>query len=321
MTKAYKNLSIKKGFQYLIFKIAAFLLLAYVTDFIFGDILRSFYHKQTSGWEFRTMYSIEGTNADILIFGASRAQQQYNPLYFEDRLQQTCYNVGRDGEPFFYYYALLKGILKRYTPKTIILDIENGVFKESQDSYDRMAILLPFYRNHPEMRSIIEQRSPFEKLKLQSQIYPYNSMLFKIAMGNTEMNKKRMLDVNGYVELTNVLDEPIRTHYLLKNKYAIDSNKVKFYRAFIKDCKQANVKLYIVCSPYFMHIVGTDTSMTIAKKIARENNIDFVDFSKDEIFLNNSKLFDDTVHVNVAGSKIFSNKLIDSLILKNKVSK
>lgn len=320
MINAHKNLSIKKGYQYLIFKIAAFLLLAFVTDFIFGGILRSFYYKQTSGWEFRTRYSIESTNADILIFGASRAQQQYNPLYFEDRLQQTCYNVGRDGEPLFYYYALLKGILKRYVPKTIILDIENGVFKKSQDSYDRMAILLPFYRNHPEMRSIIELRSPFEKLKLQSQIYPYNSMLFKIAMGNTEMNKKRNLDVKGYVELTNVLDEPIRTVNLFKNKYAIDSNKINFYRAFIQDCKQAHVKLYIVCSPYFMHSVGTDTSMTIAKQIAGENNIDFVDFSKDEIFLHNSKLFDDTVHVNVAGSKIFSNKLIDTLILKNRVS-
>ena len=53
-----------------------------------------------------------------------------------------------------------------------------------------------------------------------------------------------------------------------------------------------------------------------AKEIARENNIDFVDFSKDEDFLNNSGLFDDTIHVNVAGSKIFSNKLIDTIISK-----
>lgn len=318
MIEVYKNLSIKKGYQYLLLKIIAFLLLAFFIDFIFGSILRSFYFKQTSGWEYRTKYAVDDTRAEILIFGASRAQQQYNPLYFEERLHQSCYNVGRDGEPFFYYYAVLKTVLKRYTPKIIILDIENGVFKESQDSYDRMSILLPFYKNHPEMRSIIELRSPFEKLKLQSQIYPYNSMLFKIAIGNTEMNKKRNQDIKGYVELTRVLDEPIRTVDFFKNKYAIDSNKVNFYRSFIKDCKQANVKLYIVCSPYFIHTVGTDTSMTIAKKIAGENNIHFVDFAKNEIFLNNSKLFDDTVHVNVAGSKIFSNKLIDTIILKNK---
>ncbi len=319
MIEVYKKLSIKKGYQYLLLKIAAFLLLAFITDFISGSILRSFYFKQTSGWEYRTKYSIDGTRADVLIFGASRAQQQYNPLYFEERLHQSCYNVGRDGEPFFYYYAVLKAVLKRYTPKIIILDIENGVFKESQDSYDRMSILLPFYKSHPEMRSIIELRSPFEKLKLQSQIYPFNSMLFKIAIGNTEMNKKRNQDIKGYVELRRVLDEPIRTVDFLKNKYAIDSNKVNFYRSFIKDCKQANVKLYIVCSPYFIHAVGTDISMTIAKEIAGENNIDFVDFAKDEIFLNNSKLFDDTVHINVAGSKIFSNKLIDTMILKNKI--
>lgn len=317
MIKAFKNISTKRGYQYLLLKLAAFFIIAFVFDFIIGSLFNYLYFKQTSGWEYRTKYSIEDTKADILIFGASRAQQQYNPVFFEERLNQTCYNVGRDGEPIFYYYAVLKGVLNRYTPKMIILDIENGVFQESQSSYDRIAVLLPYYKNHPGMRSIIELRSPYEKFKLQSRIYPYNSLLFKIAIGNTEFNKKRNEDIKGYVPLTRALDEPIRTVDFSK-KYDIDSNKVNFYKSFINDCNKANVKLYIVCSPYFIHSIGSDSSMVLAKEIAGENNIDFFDFSKDELFLNNSRLFDDTVHVNVAGSKIFSNKLIDTIISKNK---
>jgi hypothetical protein len=315
MASAFKNISIKKGYQYLLLKLAAFLIIVFILDFIIGGLFNHFYFKQSSGWEYRTKYSIEDTRADILIFGASRAQQQYNPVFFEDRLRQTCYNVGRDGEPVFYYYAVLKGILKRYEPKMIILDIENEVFKESQHSYDRIAVLLPFYKNHPEMRSIIELRGPYEKFKLQSRVYPYNSLLFKIAMGNTKLSKKRNEDIKGYLPLTRALDEPIRMVDISK-KYDIDSNKVNCYKSFIQDCKKANVKLYIVCSPYFIQSTGTDRSMALAKEIARENRIDFVDFSKDEVFLNDSRLFDDTVHVNVAGAKIFSNKLIDTIILK-----
>jgi hypothetical protein len=318
MVTAFRNISIKKGYKYLLLKIAAFLVLAFFVDFFIGSGFHYFYFKQTSGWEYRTKYSIEDTKAEILIFGASRAQQQYNPVYFEEKMHQTCYNVGRDGEPIFYYYGILTGILKRYTPEIIILDVENSVFRQSQDSYDRLSILLPFYKTHPEMHSVIEIKSPFEKLKLQSKIYPFNSMLFKIAIGNTEFNKNRNEDIKGYVPLTGALDEAIRTVDLSANKYAIDSNKLKFYRAFISDCQKANIKLYLVCSPYFMNTVGTDSSMNIAKKIARENNIDFIDYSKDEIFLNNSRLFDDTVHVNVTGAEIFSNKLADTIIFKDK---
>ena len=317
MIKTFKNLTIKKGYSYLLLKLTAFLLMAFIFDFIVGSLFSYLYFKQTSGWEFRTKYSVEDTKADILIFGASRAQQQYNPIFFEERLLQTCYNVGRDGQPIFYYYGVLNAVLKRYTPKMILMDIENGVFSQSQSSYDRVAVLLPFYKTHPEMRSVIELKSPFEKIKLQSAIYPYNSLLFKIAIGNTEFNKNRNKDIKGYVPLTGALDEPIRTVDFSK-QYSIDTNKINIYRSFIKDCKQANVKLYIICSPYFINAIGTDTSITIAKEIARVNNVDFIDFSKDDFFLNNSKLFDDTVHVNETGSKIFSNKLIDTLIFKNK---
>ena len=49
-----------------------------------------------------------------------------------------------------------------------------------------------------------------------------------------------------------------------------------------------------------------ETIISKIGKIAGEKNIDFLDYSKDTLFFNNPKLFDDTVHVNAAGSKIFS---------------
>jgi len=314
MKTALKNIKNSNSYLYLFIKIVAFLLLAFIFDYLLGAVFRHFYFKQTSGWEYSTKYSIEDTKADILIFGASRAQQQYNPLFFEERLKQTAYNVGRDGESIFYHYGILKAVLKRYSPKTIILDVENGIFKQAESSYDRLSVLLPFYYDHLELRSVIEMRGHFEKFKLKSQIYPYNSLLFKIAIGNTEYNKKRKEDINGYLPLTNSLNEPIRTVDFTK-PYIIDSNKLNVYRSFINDCLAADVKLYIVCSPYFINAIGVDSSMKIAKAIAAENKIDVIDFSKNQTFLSNSKLFDDTVHVNATGAKLFTNQLIDSIIL------
>ena len=310
MVQLLKNITKKNNYLAVALKLGVFLIIAFICDIALGGLLKNFYFKQKSGWEFRTKYSIETTNADILIFGASRAQQQYNPIFFEERMLQSCYNVGRDGEPIFYYYALLKSILKRHSPKIVILDIENGVFKESQSSYDKLSILLPFYKDHPEIRPIIDMRSRFERLKLLSNVYPYNSLLFKIAFGN--LNTKKSDDIKGYVPLKRLWNEPLRT-VDLSIQYKLDTNKIKFFKAFINDCNKAHVKLYMVCSPYYLRLLGTDSSMILAKRIAYEANINFIDFSRDESFLVNPKLFDDPVHVNTVGSKIFCNKLIDTL--------
>ena len=96
-------------------------------DFGIGSLLKAFYFKQTSGLDYRTTYSIEKTRADILVFGSSRAVHHYYPAIFEDRMKLSFYNVGRDGqESSLYHYGVLQGILKRYTPKIVILDIMRG---------------------------------------------------------------------------------------------------------------------------------------------------------------------------------------------------
>ncbi|HXS59927.1 MAG TPA: hypothetical protein VN703_03845, partial [Candidatus Sulfopaludibacter sp.] len=122
---------------------------------IIGNLLRTFYFKQQSGLQCRTTYSIEKTTANVLIFGSSAANHDYQTNTFTKRLDTSFYNTGRDGISIFYEYAVLKAILKRYTPKIIILDFDQEEFIKNEASYDRLSALLPYYINHPEIRSII----------------------------------------------------------------------------------------------------------------------------------------------------------------------
>ena len=305
---ADKNVSIlrKRDYRYYLIRVISFLVLVIVADKITGSILNYLYRGQKSGWDYETKYSIENAKADVLIFGASRAQQQYIPLSIEDSLHMTCYNVGRDGTPFFYHYAVLQGVLKRYTPKIIILDCEYGVLKNSSSSYDRLSCLLPLYKDHPEIRPVVELRSPFEKYKLLSRTYPYNSLIFKIAAGNLESSKAKNETIKGYLKLTRSLNEPIKTIDYTFDKYELDSLKVKMLQSFIDDCKQRNIKLFLICSPYYINSIGTDHSLEIVKEKAKENYLDYLDYSKDQYFERSPQLFDDTVHVNFTGAKIFS---------------
>ena len=299
-------------YLFFIFKSIALFVILFCLDFIIGNTLSYFYFKQESGLQYRTTYSIDSTKADLLVFGSSRANHHYYPDIFEKRLNLSYSNVGRDGNPIFFHYAVFNAVLKRYSPQVIFLDFVAGEFKQSQDSYDRLSSLLPYYKTHPEMRSIIELKSQNEKLKLCSSIYPYNSEFLAIAAGNAEFNKKRRGDIKGYVPLTKTWNGlmPIDSTSF---KYELDSMKIKIFEAFIQDCIDSNVKLYIVCSPYYIKFNRPDYSLILAQEIANRHQIPFFDYSNNPVFMNNTKLFADPGHMNDEGAKVFSNMLIDKI--------
>jgi len=294
------------------FKLFLLFIIIFLIDFSIGKTLAYFYFKQDSGQLFRTTYALEKTTEDILIFGSSRANHHYHPTVIEERLHLSYYNVGRDGNYLFYHYAILQGILKRYSPKLIVLDFMEEDFKASQDSYDRISSLLPYYKTHPEIQSTVLLKSPFERLKLISSIYPYNSSLFTIAVGNMEFNKGRNVEVKGYVPLTKKWNRSLQPISEVL-PYELDSIKIKTFEAFLQDCNKSKVKVIVVASPYFKNSKQADYSIQKAIKIAEENNVMFFDYSRDPYFINNPGLFADIAHLNDDGAKIFTNKLLEDL--------
>lgn len=307
MTDSKKN-------RYLTFLISTvvFFGIVFILDLTIGKTLKYFYYKQESGSQYRTTYSIEKTTADVLIFGSSRANHHYYPELFEDSLKMSYYNVGRDGNFIFYHYAVLKGILARHKPKIIILDFVKNEFKKNNESYERLSCLLPYYNSHPEMRSTIELKGPNEKVKLLSEIYPYNSSVITIAVGNSKSNKKRKSDYKGYVALNSSF-KGSELNNDDKQDYEIDSVKINYFKSFIGECINSKIKILIVCSPYYYKSNYEDNSIVTAKRIAKSNNVRFYDFSKDSVFLGKNNLFADKNHLNDFGAQKFTKTLLDRI--------
>ena len=304
----------EKGIPIFLAKSFVFLAILFILDFLIGSILKYFYFKQESGLLYRTTYSLDSTRAEFLILGSSTANHHYDSRIFEKRLGTSTYNTGRDANTIFYNYAIFQSVLKRYKPKIVILDFNVEEFKANPDNYDRISSLLPYYKEHPEIHSIIQLKSSYEKYKLLSKIYPFNSLLFTIAVGTTNFNKSReqINDENGYVPLTHIWNKKISidTNTI---EYKIDTNKVNILKSFIEECKNANIQLYIIISPRFIKYFGNDLSVELVHKIADKSNIPFYDYSKDTLFWKHREYFADRVHLNNAGAVIFSNKVIDSI--------
>lgn len=303
------------SFKFFLLKFGTFLAILFILDFLSGNILRYYYFKQDNGVEYQTTYSIEKTTADILVFGSSRANHHYQPDVFEEGLNLSFYNAGRDGEYIFYHYAILKSVLKRYSPKIIILDISHSEFMKSQERYDRLSSLLPYYETRPEMRPIIEMKSSWEKIKLLSSIYPFNSSIFTIAVGNTKFNKSRNVAFKGYVPLSKKWNMPILKDNDPPN-YEIDSAEVSAYKSFIMDCTNSKVKLYVIYSPYFIKFSDKGKSISFAEEIAKNNKIEFLNYANDSNFISNPSLFADPSHLNEIGAKKFSSLIVNDIIKK-----
>ncbi len=285
----------------------------FISDFLVGKTLKYFYFQTSSGLLQRTTFSIEKTEADILVFGTSRANHHYDAKLIEEETGLSTYNTGRDGNFIFYQTAVLKSILNRYTPDQIILDF-TGSFEFIQEDYDRLSSLLPYYDSHPEIHDIIVLKSRFEKYKLASEIYPYNSMLTNIAIGNLELNKNRSVNkgsYNGFIPLEGIWENEIDS-IQTESHYEIDKNKQEVFEAFIQIILDKEIPLVVVYSPVY-YLYRNDYSVDICKEICEKYGIKFIDYSKDSDFLNEKNLFQDRHHLNSKGAKLLTKKVLEAI--------
>lgn len=307
-----KSIMTGNGVRTFFLKLGIFCATVAVADFAIGKVLKTTYFRQRHGYDYLTTQTIAKINEPVLVFGSSRAVNIIHPLVLEEKLNMPCYNAGRVGQSVFYHYAMLKAVLQRHRPKQIILSFDAGDFAKGKEDYDRIASLLPYVETHPELEPIVALKGPFEKLKTLSSIYPYNSMMLPIVNGTLEKNKHKYQTIKGHVPLKQTISGP-RLTVDYSRTAILDTNKINIYKAFIRECKAANISLHIICPPYLVNPVGADASIAVAKKTAAEMNVPFIDFSNDDFYTSQPELFADFRHLNDEGATIFTEQLASHL--------
>lgn len=274
-----------------------------VLDYAIGTTLKHYYFKQKSGLLYRTTYSIDSTKANFVVFGSSRANHHYVPSVFENKFNTTFYNCGRDGCNMIYSVAVLSAVVDRYKPKQIVFDFIPGDLGSSEE--DKLSPLLP-YRNNPAIKPYIKYNSQFEKYKLLSKMYPYNSLLTNIIVGNLAANKKRSMNEEGYVALDKIMpDEP---------KKVFEAKPIIPLRAKILDdilfkLNQKQIPVVVVISPsYLSYKPDNAEAVTIKNICSKYNNAKFINYENSPDF-DDHQLFSDNFHLNNTGAIKFSKDL------------
>ncbi|RFZ85957.1 hypothetical protein DYU05_10340 [Mucilaginibacter terrenus] len=286
-------------------KLIILLILMFVLDRGIGALLEHFYFTQKSGFDARANYIINKTNADVLVFGSSKAAEHYDPSILSDSLKMSVYNCGRDLSYIYYHYGLLQAVLKRYTPKLIILDTRPNEFQifKYRENLDRLNVLLPYYDSHPELREVCLLRDKFERYKMLSKIYPYNSLiLYEMVQFLPKYQKDN--SENGFIGKTgewhgnkpayNVNDE-------------VDTTAALYYKKFIESCRAKGIKVVITMSPIYQTIdVKANRNIALIYQIARKNNVPVFNYLTS---FTNPKYFYDDLHLNRSGAELLSSKI------------
>jgi hypothetical protein len=292
MNTEFKKLGIFLG------KVIFILVLA---DWGLGFIMERLYDRMHGGEKARANYFIKKDTSNLVIFGSSRALYHYQSDIIGDSLHTTVYNAGRSNQSILYHLALLKTILKRHTPETIILDINEDELAAEMKKYDVLSALLPYCRYDADIRDVYLHANPDYRYWSWSHTLPYNSSLFSILYrGFTEGKDK---DVHGYLAHDGLYKGSWETINNCQTALTIDPLLQDAFEEFITLCQSHHIKLFIAVSPRYVRYACPRAEFKAAEEIAAKHGLHIHSFAETET---RPQYFSDPTHLNGTGSVEFS---------------
>ncbi|WP_310555630.1 hypothetical protein [Flavobacterium sp.] len=296
------------------------IIFAFIIDFFISKNLKksnSFAHKEYSIWNDILDKKI---NADVLIYGSSRAWVQIDPSMISNNLKMTCYNLGIDGHNF--WLQNLRHVLfleNNQKPKLIIHSLDIFTLSKIPNLVNSEQFL-PYMLFDNKIKNATISYKGFKITDYYLPLIRYygNHDALKTAISMSQNNENKIERINGYQGQDKKWDFEFEKAKKLAPFIEIpfDQATLELFDNYIKECKLKNIKLIFVYTPEYIdgqlfvknrkHIL--DTYIGISKKYA----IPFYDYSNDSISFN-KKLFYNTLHLNKNGSQLFSKKFIDTL--------
>lgn len=291
---------------------AVFAALLFLMDAALGASFERLYFQQRTGAFAECTQILEQVRAPVLILGSSRALHHYVPEILSDSLGIACWNSGRDGQGLLFAEAALELTFARYHPKLVLLDLNPRELEHDNRSYDRLSELLPYVRRHPELRRYADMRGNFERFKLWSRVYPFNSMVLSIIW-HIAPGSGQPLDTRGYL--------PLHGHALAPRlgeredptpAGPIDPIKRRALAHIAEMARTNGCRVIAIVSP----IAPSDRARASRAKLAslvRETGLPLWDDAEEPTIVGDTRCFYDHAHLNDKGARRFTSLLVARL--------
>ena len=310
------NLFIKR----ILFFLLPIFLLIYPIDYLFSSLLAKQNSLSISAGEYSVWNDIyKGEiNAEIAVYGSSRAWVQFNTPMLSDLLNTDSYNFGLDGHNFqLQYLRHLEYLKHNKSPKTIILSVDFTTLQKRKDLYN-YSQLLPYMLWNSSVYNYTKDYEGYSKTDYKIPLVRYMgefNTLLKAILPN-EDKKTRIQGYAGRNEGWNN-DFLIAKKEIKRQHYKIDYYTVNLFNQFLDDCKTSGIKVIMVYAPVyhegFNFIENHQDIVNSFQIIANKHKLPFLDYTKNSI-CHNESLFNNSTHLNSMGADRFTKQLCDDII-------
>lgn len=297
----------------LVTKISIVLALLFAVDVLAGIALDWLRDHSPDGRYYKTKYSLESCKEDVVVIGSSRGEINYVSQVIEDSLGMSCWNAGRGGQGTPYFKAIQEGILTRYAPKVVILNVDDNDL-ETPPNYEHAGVLRPFYHSCAAIRPVLDKTSTFEWLLMKSRLYAYNSSFYYLIRpyfvegldGKTSDKgwKPRLDKMTAEFDGT-LQPEPARTN--------LDTESVALFESIVAKLKEKGCRIFFVVSPNYGRTVSASSAIEYLKQSSAKNDIPLFIYSNDTSFITKPEYFVDPDHLNVEGARLFTQRLVEQI--------
>lgn len=292
-------------------------MIAYFLDYAVTQGLKKTEYEKFAQWT--DLFSGK-INADIIISGSSRAWLHYSPKVFEENMKCSTYNFGMNGQTFYLQYYRYRAYEKyNKKPKIIIQNLDDFSLQK-YESIANQEQFLPYVDEKIIIDPVLTYKT-LDKWDLQLPFYRYIGEYPIIRVGLLEFFNLKHFPTKNYKgfegQKTTWSDEEITgLKNIGKMKIELDNESIELFKKFIKETKQSGINLVLVYSPLFYKGQAVYTNhiemLEMYRKIADENNLLFLDYSKNPISYK-KELFFNAMHLNETGAEVFSEDLTTKL--------
>lgn len=316
----------RKFIKHIFYFVLPILILAYPLDVLISSQLkksRTFAFGELTTWN--DLYNGR-VSADLVIYGSSRAWVHFDPKIFESELGLPTYNLGIDGHNFwlqYYRHQLLMKLNKK--PTTIIQSIDVFTLQKREKLFNKRQFL-PYMLFNPELKEFTKTYKGYSTFDYYIPLYRYfgnskalNETIYTTFSNNRKSDKGRIQGYKGNEGpwIGNLKEDKVKWSGYEAN---IDQQSLELFIQFLEECKSEGINVILVYSPVYIEgqnfIKNTNEIISLFETIARDRNIEFMNYSNSEI-AENKKLFYNVLHLNKTGAELFSKELVKDLKLMN----
>lgn len=262
-------------------------------------------------------YLVNDVHEDILLMGTSRCDLHYVPSIISDTLGLSVYNGGINASKNIYsHYIILNHILATYKPKVICLEVMATDYEKEADPFATVTFFAPYYGRNERADSVFLLAGLYWKYRI-SHLYRYNAKAVSNIAGLV-INRHAGGD-NGYIPFPKPAHIPDSLQHR-KTQHNADSLKLEYVQRFINLCKKNGVRLIFMVSPMYTKIDAN--YYDVLKSIARRNDIPFLDYHTEGLYLDHPEYFMDNDHLWDKGARKYSSVFAHDLkkLINNKLS-